>query len=707
MRILLVTFAVFLFSGLSAQDLSLKEAVLEQYGKYSTYKRMSLNWVPGTNKIYHFSDDGKSIQIQNIGDKGSKDWVLLSDVNKAVNGELFHIAQTEVQDEKSLLINTGQGYLIYDIASKTAKKSCDYPVKADNITYHKGKVAYTIANNLYLSDGKDKKINITQHPPGIVAGQAIARSEFGITNGIFWSPSGNKLAFYEKDERNVGDYPLLDISTTPGSLNSVKYPMAGQTSERAKVGIYDLETKKTIYLKVKGDPEQYLTNFAWGPNEALVYVAVVNRDQNHMWLNTYNAETGDFVKTLFEEENERYVEPENPPYFIGAGKNQSFLWLSERDGYMHVYHYNMDGTLKKQLTSGKFVVLEILGLDAKGRTLTVLTTDESGMNTVVRSVSMKGGSVMNISKTPGQHSAHLSEDGKYIIDNYSSLTIPRNIEVLDSKGKKVQLLYQNDNPFEEGQLGTTEFIELKTKNGTLLNARMIKPHDFDSTKQYPVLVYVYGGPHAQMVKNQWLGGASLWMHHFANKGYIVFTLDNRGSANRGFEFESVIHRQLGTIEMRDQLVGVNYLKSLPYVNKEKMAVHGWSFGGFMTTSMMLRQPGTFKVGVAGGPVTDWKYYEIMYGERYMDRPEENKEGYADAALMNHVKNLEGDLLLIHGGIDDVVVPQHSFALIRAFVENEKQVDFFTYPTHPHNVRGKDRVHLMDKVLRYVEDKLED
>jgi dipeptidyl-peptidase-4 len=254
---------------------------------------------------------------------------------------------------------------------------------------------------------------------------------------------------------------------------------------------------------------------------------------------------------------------------------------------------------------------------------------------------------------------------------------------------------------DEYALGVSEINSIKGKDGSDLYYRMVKPSNFDPKNKYPVLVYVYGGPHAQMVTNSFNAGANLWMNWLAEQGYIVFTLDNRGSAERGFAFESQIHRQLGTVEMEDQLSGVEFLKSLPFVDSQRLAVHGWSFGGFMTTSLMLRHAGVFNVGVAGGPVTDWKFYEVMYGERYMDRPEENKEGYEANALTNYTKNLTGKLLLIHGTVDDVVVMQHNYSLIKKFVEDGKQMDFFPYPMHKHNVIGKDRAHLMEKILTYV------
>ncbi len=424
-----------------------------------------------------------------------------------------------------------------------------------------------------------------------------------------------------------------------------------------------------------------------------------------MWLNKYDAHTGAFVKTLFEETNERYVEPEHAVWFLPTN-DQEFLWWSERDGFMHLYRYNTEGKLLGQVTKGDWVTLEILGLDDSKKNLLVKGTDVSGLNTTVYCAPLAGDKPSKrMVAQAGIHDFDLSSSGKYLLDRYSTINDPHVAQITNLKGKVLQELYRAADPYEGYALARAELTTIKAADGTPLNARLIKPANFDPSKKYPVVVYVYGGPHAQLITNSWLAGASLWMHQMANRGYLVFTVDNRGSANRGFAFESVIHRNLGVAEMADQLQGVEYLKTLPYADTDKMAVHGWSFGGYMTTSLMLKHPDVFKVGVAGGPVTDWRFYEVMYGERYMDRPEENIEGYRNTQLKNFAGDLKGDLLLIHGTIDDVVLMQHNLTLVEAFVKEGILMDFFPYPMHPHNVRGMDRVHLMNKVLSYIEDKL--
>lgn len=711
MKTLLIVVFTILSFVLLAQDkeLTLEDAVIGQWRQFYPSRVSNLTWRKEQDQITFHSDDASAIMTQKVGAKTATKLFDLNSLNEALGEDLGRLPYIRWETANDFSFNfRGKKYWMSLKGEDLVRKDVLKMPQVANADLHKAslQIAYTKENNLFVQDKNGEELAVTSYEdPNIVSGQAIARYEFGIGKGTFWSPNGTYLAFYQKDETDVADYPLLDITTTPGTLKNIKYPMAGQKSEYAKVGVYNIKENKTVYLKVKGPKDQYLTNVGWGPDSKYIYVAVVNREQNHVWLNQYEAKSGDFIKTLLEEEHNKYVEPEHPVWFI-PGNNKEFLWWSERDGFMHLHRYNTAGKYLGQVTKGKWVTLDILGIDHTGKQILVQGTDESGLNTTVYAAALAGGKASKrLLKTDGTHSFSLSSSGKYLIDNYSDIKTPFISQIIDLKGKVKNTLHVAANPYKGYKIAQPELLTLKAKDGTPLQARMIKPADFDPKKKYPVIVYVYGGPHAQMVKNAWLASASLWMYHAANKGYLVFTLDNRGSANRGLEFENVIHRQLSKNEMEDQLVGVEYLKTLPYANTDKMAVHGWSYGGFMTTSLMLKHPDVFKVGVAGGPVTDWNYYEVMYGERYMDKPEENPEGYKETQLKNHVKNLKGDLLLIHGTVDDVVVMQHNLSLVQAFVENGILMDFFPYPMHPHNVRGKDRVHLMNKVLTYIDEKL--
>jgi len=615
---------------------------------------------------------------------------------------LNHIYGVKWMSATELLVENKGQYYVLDTETNAGKVVTKTTEDAGAVKLHEGtyNVAYTIDNNIQIHSPKSGIHNVTiNKDPNIVSGQAIARSEFGITEGLFWSPNGSRLAFYQKDESNVSDYPLLDNSTTPGTLKSIKYPMAGQESEDASVGVYDLASKNIVYFKARNGKENYLTNLSWTPDNNYVLIAEVNRDQDHVWLNVFDAKTGKFVKTLFEETSKTWTEPEHPAFFPNESSN-NFVWVSEKDGFNNLYYYDFNGNLIKKLTNHEFVVKDIM--EYKNKQIYYTTTGETPTESHVYSVSLKG-KVKILTRANGSHTVHISDDGRYFHDNFSSHTVPNKDWIINGKGKIEAIKMESRDKLRNYNIGTAEISTIDAADGTKLYTRLIKPSNFDPKKKYPVLVYVYGGPHAQLITDSWLDGASLWMYWMAEQGYLVYTVDNRGSAERGVAFESQIHRQLGTVEMEDQLAGVKYLKSLPYVDGDRMAVHGWSFGGFMTTSLMLRHAGTFNVGVAGGPVTDWKYYEVMYGERYMDTPEQNPKGYEKASLMTHASNLEGDLLLIHGTVDPTVVMQHSLSLVNKFVDLGIQMDFFPYPMHEHNVRGKDRVHLMDKVLNYVID----
>jgi len=703
MKIKIVSLLVIAFVGLttfSQKEIDLKDAVMQQYRKFYPSSTNMVKWIPDTKTYSYVSKDYQTLRMGNAKKSSSTDLLTTADMAK-MTGENFGYAKVlSWKDENNFYTSANGKYFLINAASKTSKNLGVLPEKAENGNMCEAinGVAYTIDNNLYIQTEENKQLQVTDFESHIVSGQAIARSEFGISGGIFWSNSGAYLGFYQKDESEVADYPLLDISTPTGSLNSIKYPMAGQSSEKSAVGIYNVKTGKTVYIKPQGNPEDYLTNFGWGPQDKFVYIAEVNRGQNHMKMQKYNAETGEFVGTLFEEKNDKWVEPEHAVYFVN---DHQFIWMSEKDGFMNLYLHEDSGKELTQLTHHKWVVQEIVGHN--GEVVYYQGTGENPTETNYFSVNIANSAQVSLTKG-GTHHASFSSDFKYMYDSMSDINTPNLENICDNSGKKVREVMKADNPYNGYTMGKAEYGIIKSADGkTDMHYRMIKPSNFDETKKYPALVYVYGGPHAQLVTNSWLGGASLWMYWMAEQGYIVYTVDSRGSANRGFEFESVIHRQVGTAEMADQLKGVDYLKSLPYVDGERLAVHGWSYGGFMTTSLMLREAGVFNVGVAGGPVTDWSYYEIMYGERYMDRPDENEKGYADNRLANYVEKLEGDLLLIHGTIDDVVVMQHNFTLVQAFVDAGVQMDFFPYPMHPHNVRGKDRVHLMTKVLNYIID----
>ena len=698
--ILCVSFILFQ-SVAQQKELTIEDSVLGYYKGLYPKSLSSLQWVKNTETYLQKTE--KAYTITNAKTQQVVKTISLKELQE-VFPKLQRLPYLKAVTKTYLRFTLNGGIVSYNYLTKKEENSIFYAANAVDIVLNDtaSHIAYTLENNLYIASTSEKKIIITDiTDKNIVSGQTMHRSEFGITGGIFWSPKGNYIAFYQKDETHVTNYPLVDVTTYPATLKNIKYPMAGQGSEQAKIGIYNLATGNLSYLKIDTTDEHYLTNLTWSPDEKNIFLAEINRGQNHVWFNRYDIKTGKKTATLFEEKEDTWAEPEHPATFL-PNSNTDFLWFSERDGFMNLYHYTTEGKLVKQLTKFNWVVQEILGFDAKGKYVIIAGTGKDGREKHTFKVHIKTGKSTALTSVAGTHRTQLSTNGAYLIDSYSNITTPKIIQIITVKKGKKTKLFTAENPLEGYKLGTSEFVDLHTKNGITLHGRITKPANFDPSKKYPVLIYVYGGPHAQMVTNTWMAGASLWMPIFtANQDYIVFTLDNRGSKNRGFAFENVIHRNVGEHEMEDQLTGIDYLKSLPYVDASRMAVNGWSYGGFMSTSLMLRHPGVFTTAVAGGPVIDWKYYEVMYGERYMDTPQENPEGYKKAHVTNYIKNLKGKMLIIHGSVDPVVVPQHSMSLLQKSVKEGIQVDFFTYPMHEHNVRGRDRVHLMNKILDYI------
>jgi dipeptidyl-peptidase-4 len=667
-----------------------------------------LQWI-GDSDDYAFAKDNAIYKV--TAKRGTETLLFdLDMLNKGMNlngfDSLNHLPSVSFNDDKTCLFKTGNTFYSYDFNSYDLKQINSIPDSAENLEFDQktGFAAYTYKNNLfYVIDGKVKQITFDEDP-GIVNGQTVHRNEFGISKGIFWSPTGTKIAFYRKDETMVTEYPLVNLDTRIAELATTKYPMAGEKSEEVTLGVYDLASGNTVFMKTGEPKEQYLTSVSWNPDGKYVYIALLNRDQNHLKLTQYDASTGNFVTTLFEENHPNYVEPENPMYF-NPENEEEFIWVSERDGYNHLYlHSTTDGALLHQLTDGEWVVTDFLGYF--GDRLAYFTgTKESPLQNNVYAIDLKTYKVTRISPDRGTHGAKISDNGKFILDYYSSIDVSREYKLLNHKGEVVRVLQQDRDPLKDYNLGELSIFTIKSENGNDLYCRMIKPVDFDSTKKYPVFIYVYGGPHAQMISESWLGGAQLFLYYMAQKGFIVFTLDNHGTANRGRDFEQAIFRNLGTQEVHDQMAGVSYLKSLPYVDPERIGVDGWSYGGFMTIAMMLKNPGVFKVGVAGGPVIDWQYYEIMYGERYMDTPQNNPEGYQNACLLNYVDDLQGKLMIIHGTNDPTVVWQNSLQFVKKAIEANKQMDYFVYPGHGHNVRGIDRSHMYEKISNYFIDNL--
>ncbi len=708
---LLVVF--FLITSLFAQNkhFTIEDVVINSYSKLAPKRLKQLKWLPNSNEVSFVSENNlvkRNVKTGTLSTIIEFDSLLNFLSNAGLDSKLKRFPSYNWIDKNTFTFWNDTNFFSVRLNPFNIKITNNISLNGENRTVSPNNkfTAYTIENNLFVSSGIDKWLQITNHEDkNIVSGQAVSRSEFGITNGIFWSPKSNYLAFYQKDESNVTDYPLVEIGDAPAKLKNIKYPMAGQSSEIVKVGVYNISENKTIWLETGEPNDQYLTNVSWDPSEKYIYIAHLNRDQNHMRLIKYNVNSGEKVKILFEETDNEYVEPEHTLQFVFDDPDK-FIWFSERDGWQHLYLYNTNGKLLKQITKGNWIVKNIVGVNEEENELYFIGTKDSPIEDHLYKVNLVNYKVVRLTEPNAYHRIKYNKNNNLFIDSYSSLDIPSVTQIIDSNGKTITGLNKSSNPLLDYKISRPKIFTLKTGNDIDLYCRIILPTDFDSTKSYPVIVYVYGGPHAQLVTNRWyFGRYDFWFQYMAQNGYIVFTIDNRGSDNRGLEFEQSTFRHLGTKEIEDQLVGINYLKSLSYVDSNRIGVFGWSYGGFMTTSLMLRTNDTYKVGVGGGAVIDWKYYEIMYTERYMDTPETNPEGYEEASLLNYVDNLNGKLLLVHGTSDPVVVWEHTLEFAKKTAHMNKPLDYFPYVGHGHGVRGKDAIHLYNKISNYFFDNL--
>ncbi|MBR6332888.1 MAG: DPP IV N-terminal domain-containing protein [Bacteroidales bacterium] len=682
-----------------------KETIdLEGYfqGKYLAERINGLSWQPGTDN-YAYIDDDFNIKLVNA--KTGKETMFLSS-DKLAEENVKKVRSFQWVDANTLYFPRNQRLITVSKNGLTSYTFSDVNMEEviDQSVKHK---LFIIKNEegVFVESVKNGYKPILICPDtgkNITFGESVHRSEWGINEGQYISPNGNYIAFYRMDESMVEDYPLVNTGTPIATVEYMKYPMAGRNSHKVTLGIYDVAQSsaqgKAVYHYIKTDVAdgEFLTNVTFSPDEKYIFITHLNRAQNHSKLIQYDLQSGNKVKVLIEETDSRYVEPLQRIIFLKDGR---FLYFSDRDGWRHLYMYDMNGNLIKKVTEGRYDIVDIYGLDAKEENLYFTAPLEKPVNQYVCKVNLKSGVLTRLGAADGVHYPIFSDSKNYFIDYFTNVTTPRVISLVSNQGKTMKVLKTSKNPYADCAMGETKIFPIVNKHGDSLWCRLITPPNMDKSKKYPVLIYVYGGPHSQLVTNSFISGG-VFLEYMAQQGYVVFTLDNRGTSCRGAEFEKCIHRQLGKLEMEDQMCGVEYLKSLPFVDANRIGLDGWSFGGFMTLSLITEHPETFKAASCGGPVVNWAWYEVMYGERYMDTPEENPEGYAAANILTKIKNVKCPLLVMHGCQDHTVVWQHTLELMRQAVTDGIEVEYFPYTIYDHNVIGPERVHLWHKIERF-------
>lgn len=638
---------------------------------------------------------------QNAGSGGRAIWlydaengqqhVLLSQ-GKAGDGVSLQSYQWS-PDGKSMLLQGGGSLYLYDLETSNLRRLTRAGEQIEDPAFSPqgDKIAFVRDNNLYVFDIKSRRTQQLTTDGGAdvlngkldwVYGEELAYRETG--RAYEWSPDGREIAYLQLNDGPVPEYPLTRFLKYRATIFLQRFPQPGDPNPIATMHVVSLAKGGIRIHKLAHGAEYIVPAFGWTPDSAAVCFLTMNRDQTRQVVHLWSAR-GD--KQPVVETDPYWINNVEPPQFVDGGKD--FIWLSERDGWNHLYLYTRAGKLIKQLNHGDWMIdhpifenVPSFQVDREGGWVYFESTDPDPRERQLYRERIDGADFERLSTGHGTHALTLSPDGRYLIDHFSAIDTPPQVRLLKSDGTRIAAIDQPSNHLSEYALGKTQFVTLKSADGASLYGRLVKPPDFDPAKKYPVVVYVYGGPGFQIMRNQW--GTTSWMDQLlADHGYLVWSMDNHGSAGRGHAFESVVFKDLGKHELEDQLLGVKYLKSLPFVDPSRLGIWGWSYGGYFTLYALTRAPSVFKCGVAGAPVTDWHYYDSIYTERYMRTPEENPGGYTDSSDVLAAGNLRAKLLLIHGVADDNVHMQNTINFIEALVKARIPYQLYLQPAQKH------------------------
>lgn len=644
-------------------------------------------------------------------------------MDKAIDIESYQFSSDETkllistESEQIYRHSTKEIYYVYELKTKNISKISDEKIRLTEFSPSGNMIAFVRANNLFVKDISTlNEVQITTDGKWneIINGATdwVYEEEFSFDKAFFWSPDGKKIAYYRFDESKVKEFSMDMFGTLYPSQNRFKYPKAGEENAKVSIHIYDIESKQrlTPYPSPRGegdsDGTEYIPRIKWTKDANVLSIQKMNRHQNNLELFLADAITG-VSKKILTEKNDTYIDISDDLTFLEDMKH--FIWTSEKSGYNHIYLYEITGTLVRQITNGNWDVTEFKGIDEKTQTLFYISSEDSPIVRKLYSIKPDGKGKKKLSDKNGFNDAAFSKQFQYYINYFSDAYTPVHITLSDASGKEIRVLKDNQmlkDTLALYNVSLKEFFKFKTSENVLLNGWMIKPQNFDSAKKYPVFMFVYGGPGSQTVQNNWGGSNNLWYQYLAQKGYIIVSVDNRGTGARGSEFKKCTYKELGKLETIDQVEAAKYLGSLAYVDKNRIGIQGWSYGGYMSSLCITKGADAFKMAIAVAPVTNWRFYDSIYTERYMQTPKENSKGYDDNSPINHVEKLKGKYLLIHGTADDNVHFQNSVEMVNALIKADKQFDVFFYPDKNHGIYGGNaRFHLYTMMTDYIIENL--